>query len=101
MARSTKVRKNAKKYNPMELDIYPVKNGWVINDHSHGESTVFTDREEMMKHLNDILPETQEQSQFVEAIDEEPADPYEDSDDPADLFGVLMNDAINSIKARR
>jgi len=55
----------------MDIQVQPVDNGWLVTSKTAGTRKVFTDREAMMEHLNDIVPPSGEGQDFIDAIDDE------------------------------
>jgi len=82
----------------MDIVISPVDNGWLVTSKTAGTRKVFTDREAMMEHLNDIVPPSGDGQAFIDGIDAEcDEDCEEDWDEDAENFTKLQRQVINNI----
>ena len=73
----------------MDITIDAVNNGWLVICKSLKTANVFTDRESMMAHINDIVPATMGQDNFVDNLDDNEADCDYEYADITDIIRVL------------
>ena len=80
----------------MEISVKPVDNGWIVFDRTGKTSNVFTDREKMMEHLNDIVPETGSEAEFIDNLDAQ-EDIYDDCDEEEEDFGEELMKTLDEL----
>ena len=79
----------------MNISIEPVNNGWLVKDRTNKKCNVFSDREKMMEHLNNIIPETNEQKDFIDAIDA--VDAIEDKEHIDERAAAIIDKLVSNL----
>lgn len=83
----------------MDISVKPVTNGWLVVNRTTRDSRVFIDRKEMLDYLDETIPMSGEQAEFVDGLDAEDKPKIEPFKDGERITADRFNEMLRGLNA--